>query len=187
LTARAEHRLKLRADNAQTRLAPWGLEAGCIGPERAHWIEQRDVQRAELDARFSVQRTAHALGQAGGPVSQDGARRSAFEWLRFPGVTAAHLAIELSGVNSDILGELIEDARYAPYLERQAEEQAALIRSDATPIPVALDYARIPGLSNEMVERLDAARPATLGDAARIRGITPAALTVILLHVKRAA
>lgn len=187
LTARAEHRLKLRADNAQTRLAALGLEAGCIGPERQRWIGQRDADRAVLEARFAVQRTAHALGQAGAPVSQDGMRRSAFEWLRFAGVTTAHLGVDLIDANADLLAELIEDARYAPYLERQAQEQATLSRSDTTPIPAALDYAAIPGLSNEMVERLGASRPATLGDAARVRGITPAALTVILLHVKRAA
>ncbi|QDX27098.1 tRNA uridine-5-carboxymethylaminomethyl(34) synthesis enzyme MnmG [Sphingomonas suaedae] len=187
LTARAEHRLKLRADNAQTRLGTLGLEAGCIGRERQRFIEARRAERERLYARFSVQRTAHMLGQAGAPVSQDGARRSAFEWLRFPGVTTDHLSVDLAGADPDLLAELVEDARYAPYLERQAQEQAALGRADTTPIPVTLDYSTIPGLSNEMVERLDAARPVTLGEAARIRGITPAALTVILLHVKRAA
>ena len=85
------------------------------------------------------------------------------------------------------LAELIEDARYAPYLERQAAEQEAMARSDATPIGAALNYAAIPGLSNEMVERLSLARPATVGDAGRVRGITPAALTAIMLHVRRAA
>ena len=86
-----------------------------------------------------------------------------------------------------MLSELVEDARYAPYLERQVQEQAMIERSDAIAIPPTLDYATISGLSNEMVERLGASRPSTLGDAARLRGITPAALTAILLHVKRAA
>ena len=120
-------------------------------------------------------------------MSQDGARRSAFEWLRFPGVSVAHLGLECSDADPALLAELIEDARYAPYLERQAAEQAAMASADSAAIAESLDYAAIPGLSNEMVERLSRARPATIGDAARVRGITPAALTAIMLHVRRAA
>ncbi|MFL9840227.1 tRNA uridine-5-carboxymethylaminomethyl(34) synthesis enzyme MnmG [Sphingomonas sp. ST-64] len=187
LTARAEHRLKLRADNAQTRLAPLGLQAGCIGTARRKWIESRDAERQRLRDSFAVERTAHQIGRAGAPVAQDGARRAAFDWLRFPGVTLDHLGIALPDADLDLLSELIEDARYAPYLERLEREQADLGRSDMTPMPAALDYSALPGLSNEMVERLSAARPHTIGDASRIRGITPAALTVIMLHVKRAA
>ena len=102
-------------------------------------------------------------------------------------MSLAHLNIATDDVDPAVLGELIEDARYAPYLERQAEAAAAMARADGTRIPLALDYATIPGLSNEMVERLGAARPETIGDASRVRGVTPAALTAILLHVKRAA
>jgi len=187
LTARAEYRLRLRADNAETRLGAIGEGAGCIGEaRRAHFARRREA-RAVLDTRFAAPRTAHELGKAGAPVSQDGARRSAFEWLRFPGVGIAHLDIDATGIDPDLLAELTEDARYAPYLERQAAEQEAMARSDGTPIAAALNYAAIPGLSNEMVERLSLARPATVGDAARVRGITPAALTAIMLHVRRAA
>lgn len=187
LTARAEHRLYLRADNAQTRLGALGEAAGCVGPDRRAFTATRSDARRALDQRFAHGVTAHALAQVGAPVSQDGARRTAFEWLRFPAVTLAHLGINTDDVDPSVLSELIEDARYAPYLERQAQEAATMARSDATRIPAALDYATIPGLSNEMVERLGAARPATIGDASRVRGITPAALTAILLHVKRAA
>ncbi|WP_343518149.1 tRNA uridine-5-carboxymethylaminomethyl(34) synthesis enzyme MnmG [Sphingomonas sp.] len=187
LTARAEYRLRLRADNAETRLGAVGEAMGCIGEERRAHLARRRETRANLDAAFSAQRTAHELGRAGAPVSQDGARRSGFEWLRFPGVDVAHLGIELEEAAPELLAELIEDARYAPYLERQAAEQAAMTRADGTPIAESLDYAAIPGLSNEMVERLFAARPATIGDASRVRGITPAALTAIMLHVRRAA
>ena len=187
LTARAEYRLRLRADNAETRLGAIGESAGCIGEgRRAHQTRRRE-NRAALDTCFAETRTAHALGQAGAPVSQDGARRTAFEWLRFPGVSIGHLGIDVGDADPDLLTELIEDARYAPYLERQSEEQAAMNRSDATPIASALDYAAIPGLSNEMIERLTLARPATIGDAARVRGITPAALTAVMLHVRRRA
>ena len=187
LTARAEHRLYLRADNAQTRLAPLGEAAACLSAERRAFIAARADARRALDQRFAPSITAHALGQAGAPVSQDGARRTAFEWLRFPSVSIVHLNIATDDVDPAVLGEMIEDARYAPYLERQAEAAAAMARADGTRIPLALDYATIPGLSNEMVERLGAARPETIGDASRVRGVTPAALTAILLHVKRAA
>src|SRR3546814_796886 len=91
------------------------------------------------------------------------------------------------GVDADILAEAIEDARYAPYLERQTAEIAEMRASDAIGLPLALDYASIAGLSNEMVERLGTARPATLGAAGRLRGVTPAALSAILLHVRRRA
>lgn len=187
LTARAEYRLRLRADNAETRLGAIGEAAGCIGESRRAHLNCRREARAALDVSFAVPRTAHELGQAGAPVSQDGARRSAFEWLRFPGVSIAHLRIDMADADPDLLAELVEDARYAPYLERQAAEQESMARSDATPIAAALDYAAIAGLSNEMVERLSLARPVTVGDAARVRGITPAALTAIMLHVRRAA
>ncbi len=186
LTARAEHRLRLRADNAETRLGAIGEAAGCIGEKRRQHLVRRRVARSHLDAAFAATRTASDIARAGAPVSQDGARRTAFEWLRFTGVTLDHLGLDISTANPELIAELIEDARYAPYLERQAQEQAALGKSDMTSIPAALNYAAIPGLSNEMVERLTASRPATVGDASRMRGITPAALTVIMLHVRQA-
>jgi tRNA uridine 5-carboxymethylaminomethyl modification enzyme len=114
----------------------------------------------------------------------DGARRSAAEWLRFPGVALDHVAPDLRG-NPAVIDEAIEDARYAPYVARQEAEIAELKASDRITIPTALDFAQIPGLSNEMVERLTAARPSTLGAAGRVRGVTPAALTTILLHAQR--
>lgn len=187
LTARAEHRLRLRADNAGTRLTEIGLAAGCIGSIRRVHMHSREAARDALTSALSVERNAHALGKRGAPISQDGTRRSAFEWLRFTGVTPEHLDIDLTSFDTDVLAEMVEDARYAPYLDRQAQEQAAMQRADGTPIPATLEYAAIPGLSNEMVERLGAARPATIGDASRIRGITPAGLTAVLLHVRRAA
>ncbi|HEX7848366.1 MAG TPA: tRNA uridine-5-carboxymethylaminomethyl(34) synthesis enzyme MnmG, partial [Sphingomonas sp.] len=114
-------------------------------------------------------------------------RRSAGEWLRFPGVELAHVSPALAGSSTPVIEEAIEDARYAPYVERQEAEVSELRASERIALRQDLDFTAIPGLSNEMVERLTAARPATLAAAGRIRGITPAALTAILLHATRAA
>lgn len=184
LTARAEFRLQLRADNAETRLGPIADEAGVLGIERRARLEARAATRALLDHHYAEPITASALRARGADVALDGGRRPARDWLRFPAVTLAHLGPQ-PDVDPDLLAEFVEDARYAPYLERQAADVAQLRANDAIVLPNALDYAAIPGLSNEMVERLGAARPATLGAAARVRGITPAALSAILLHARR--
>lgn len=185
LTARAEFRLRLRADNAETRLGPIGAGLGLLGPARSTRLEDRAAARAALDTVFAVERTAHALAARGAPVAQDGARRPARDWLRFPSVTIDHVLDEVPQGDPALLAEYIEDARYAPYLERQDAEVAQLRANDAVRLGATLDYAAIPGLSNEMVERLSAAAPETLGAAARIRGITPAALSAILLHARK--
>ncbi|UIJ45728.1 tRNA uridine-5-carboxymethylaminomethyl(34) synthesis enzyme MnmG [Sphingomonas cannabina] len=188
LTARAEHRLRLRADNAETRLGPIALAAGCVGEERRRHLEERMTERDRLDRRFGERFTASELALRGAPVAQDGARRSVREWLRFDGVDVEMLLPDVRAeTDPALLAEAVEDARYAPYLERQAADIEAAAREEAMPLPPALDYARIRGLSNEMVERLSAARPETIGAAGRVRGISPAALSAILLHVKRAA
>lgn len=186
LTARAEFRLRLRADNAGTRLGPVAAALGCLGAERRAWLAAREEGRAKLDQVFAAERTASALGARGASVAQDGARRPAREWLRFPGIELDHLDI-VPEADPGLLSEYVEDARYAPYLERQEAEVAQLRANDAVKLPADLDFAAIPGLSNEMVERLAASRPGTMGAAARIRGITPAALSAILLHARRRA
>ena len=119
-------------------------------------------------------------------VALDGGRRTAAEWLRFPGVGLAHVGVVWQG-DPALLAECIEDARYAPYLERQDSEVAQLRANDNIHLHETLDFTAIQGLSNEMIERLTVSRPRTLGAAARIRGITPAALSAILLHARRAA
>ena len=186
LTARAEFRLRLRADNAETRLGETAHRLGCLGADRVARHRMRTEERARLEARFGVSLTASAVHAQGGPVALDGARRSAKEWLRFPGVELAHV---LDGIETDpqLLAEFVEDARYAPYLERQQAEVDQLRANDNVRLHGDLDFAAIPGLSNEMVEKLSAARPETLGAAARIRGITPAALSAILLHARKTA
>jgi tRNA uridine 5-carboxymethylaminomethyl modification enzyme len=187
LTARAEFRLRLRADNAETRLSAVAGAAGLLGDDRLRHVRAREAERAGVDAQLAEPITASALAALGAQVAQDGARRPAGEWLRFPGVELVHVSPALAAAPTPVVEEAIEDARYAPYVERQEAEVSELRASERIALRSDMDFAAIPGLSNEMVERLAAARPATLAAASRIRGITPAALTTILLHANRPA
>ncbi|AQR74673.1 tRNA uridine-5-carboxymethylaminomethyl(34) synthesis enzyme MnmG [Sphingomonas sp. LM7] len=186
LTARAEFRLRLRADNAETRLGAAAARLGLLGATRRARYVGRDAGREALERRFAVSLTASTLHSRGAPVGLDGARRSAKEWLRFPGVEGHHV-VEQVEADQQLLAEFIQDARYAPYLERQQADVDQLRANDSVRLNVDLDFTAIPGLSNEMVEKLDTARPETLGAASRIRGITPAALSAILLHTRKSA
>ena len=190
LTARAEYRLRLRADNAEARLTPLAMAAGCVLPERRTHFERGRAARAEVEAVLASVRAGSELRAAGIMAGDDGRRRSLAEWLRFPEVdSAALLRLEpsLVDLSRPALHEAVEDHRYAPYVERQQAEVARLRSDENVRIPPELDYRAIAGLSNEMVERLQAARPATLGAARRIRGVTPAALAAILVHSRRKA
>lgn len=190
LTARAEYRLRLRADNAETRLGPIGLAHGVIGADRAARLAERQAQRAAIEADLVHPRTANEMARAGATVRQDGARRSLFDWARFPEVDRTllcALAPTLRDAPPDLRDEILEDAHYAPYLQRQDSEIAELRRNERVIIPADFDFRTIGGLSTEMIERLDAARPDTLAAAGRIRGITPTALAAILVHVRRVA
>ncbi|HEX7876328.1 MAG TPA: tRNA uridine-5-carboxymethylaminomethyl(34) synthesis enzyme MnmG [Sphingobium sp.] len=190
LTARAEYRLRLRADNAGTRLGAIGGQHGIIGAERAEHYAARNVQRRAVEGDLARSMSASEMARAGAAVRQDGARRSLFEWARFPEVTAAllfELAPSLLDTAETLRNEILEDAHYAPYLERQEAEIAELRRNERVHIPADFDFALVGGLSTEMIERLDRARPETLAAAGRIRGITPAALAAVLVHVRRRA
>lgn len=186
LTARAEFRLRLRADNAETRLGEIGAALGVLGPARLARHHHRGKVRDAIELQFATTLTASVVHGRGAPVGLDGARRSAREWLRFPGVELSHVSDD-ADFDPQLLAEFVEDARYAPYLERQQAEVEQLRINDNVRLRSDLDFAAIPGLSNEMVEKLCATRPATLGAASRIRGITPAALSAILLHARRSA
>jgi tRNA uridine 5-carboxymethylaminomethyl modification enzyme len=188
LTARAEYRLRLRADNAATRLTPLALEIGCVGSDRRTWFVSRETARLAARAALDPVVSAKDIVLAGGAVSNDGTRMPLFEWLRFDGIdldTVKALAPLTRSCPTHLLAELVEDARYAPYIRRQDAEVRAMRANEGIKIPRSLNYAALDGLSLEMVERLNAASPATLGAAERIRGITPAALATILVHVKR--
>ncbi|RHW17688.1 tRNA uridine-5-carboxymethylaminomethyl(34) synthesis enzyme MnmG [Sphingomonas gilva] len=187
LTARAEHRLALRADNAETRLGPLAGEAGLLGRDRR--CHQQARERARADAYRLLERSFRgaALSPA---VADDGARRSLFDWLRFPAIdrpTLLSAAPELQGVATDVLDEIVIDGRYAPYLQRMEREREVEARDRAIRIPRGFDYAAVAGLSHEMRERLQAARPDDLAAASRIRGITPAGLAALLVSLKRRA
>lgn len=188
LTARAEYRLRLRANNATTRLTPLAIEAGCVGVERREWFEKREEQRATLSAALEQELGAVELAAAGLPVRSDSGKRSLREWLRFGGVELESLAPWLPedlNPQSEIASELAEDAAYAPYLARQDAELRDLRASESVPLGEGFPFGSVPGLSREMVERLESARPANLSAAGRIPGITPAALAALLVHARR--
>ena len=190
LTARAEYRLRLRADNAEARLTPQAIAAGCVSSERRRHFARSRAERAEIERALSATVSGADLSAAGIAVRDDGTRRTLGEWLRFPELDAVGLvglAPELGVYSAVRLEEAIQDHLYAPYVARQQGEIARLRNDEAVVLPVELDYRRVPGLSHEMVERLSAARPSTLGAAARIRGVTPAALAAILVHARRKA
>jgi tRNA uridine 5-carboxymethylaminomethyl modification enzyme len=189
LTARAEYRLRLRANNASSRLTPLALEAGCIGPERREWFARRKAEREEIESALTRTATPPELAQAGLSVRADGARRSLGEWLRFPEVTLAGLApwLGVGEIDPLLAEEIEEDAAYAPYLARQEAELRDLRASESVRLGEGFRYGDVPGLSREMVERLTAARPETLAAAGRVAGITPAALASLLVHARRQA
>ncbi len=188
LTARAEFRLSLRADNAETRLGGIARAAGCLGADRIAHQDRRDAERVAFRARLNHELTATEIADQGVGVSRDGARRTAFDWLRFDPVALDHVAPGATlGLSGAVVAEGLEDARYAPYVERQAAEVARMRLDEAIPLPDTIRYAAVPGLSQEMIDRLSAARPASLAAAARVRGITPAALSAVLLHTRKIA
>jgi tRNA uridine 5-carboxymethylaminomethyl modification enzyme len=188
-TSRAEYRLSLRADNADQRLTPVGLAAGCVGQERAHAFDVKE--KALADAREALARLTLTPAEAnrhGLEVNQDGVRRSAFDLLAYPSIDFDRLRAiwpELGRIAAPIAEQIRVDAQYAVYLRRQAADVEAMRRDEALALPADLDYETIGGLSAEVRQKLSAVRPASIGQASRIDGVTPAALTRLLSHVKR--
>ena len=190
LTARAEYRLRLRANNATTRLTGLALAAGCVGRQRAAWFAGRESARARLDAALDSGFAPADVAAAGLAVSSGAGRMALREWLRFDGFGAEALGrvlpAELLG-DAELVEELAEDAAYAPYLARQERELADLRAGEALALGDDFPFADVAGLSREMVERLSAARPESLAAAGRVAGVTPAALAALLVHARRQA
>lgn len=190
-TSRAEFRLTLRADNADQRLTPKALDLGLCDEARrrafGHKMERLDAGRATLSALTVTPPEARAHGLH---LNQDGRRRSAMDLLGFPDVGFDELGTiwpELLDLDADIRAQLARDALYATYAERQERDIRALQRDEAHGIPDGFDYESIDGLSNELKGKLARIRPATLGQAGRIDGMTPAALTLLLSRLRRAS
>ena len=189
-TSRAEFRLTLRADNADQRLTPFGLKIGCIGPERRIAFQERqaryDAARRDLEGAVF---TPTALNKAGIVVRQDGQIRSIFGLLGQPEISLDRLTTlfpALSELQPDTLQQIRNDALYHQYTDRQARDAELLRQDEAIALPQDFDYGRLSGLSGELTAKLMAARPATLAAAARIEGMTPAALTLLLTATRMA-
>ena len=187
LTARAEYRLRLRSDNAHTRLTPLAIEAGAVGTDRMDGFNHRAQLKATALEKMSSNVSADVLMKQGVPVKPDAGKMSKLEWLRFPHVSIMDL-LEADGDEwpRELLLEIEQDGRYAPYLARQEAEIQDIAANEKITLASNVDYAAIAGLSNEMVEKLQSAKPENLAAASRLRGITPAALAAILVHAKRA-
>jgi len=188
-TSRAEDRLSLREDKADQRLTARGVELGLVGSDRA---EMFHVKQSALDAGRKVFKavnlTPNAAQTYGWKVNQDGQRRSAWEYLAYPSITMTDIAMafpELASIESEIKAQLAIEAMYAGYIERQNEDVEALRREESLIIPGDLNYALIGGLTNEVRAKLEQIRPSTLGQAGRIEGMTPGALTALLAFVRR--
>jgi tRNA uridine 5-carboxymethylaminomethyl modification enzyme len=188
-TSRAEYRLTLRADNADQRLTGKGLALGCVGPARAkkHLAKMSALAAAREFAR-SVSLTPSEAHRYGLALNKDGVRRSAFELLSYPGIGLADVAKiwpRFAELSADVAEQLETDAKYDVYLSRQAADVASYRRDESFALPDDLDYAALRGLSNEVRQKLQSIRPRTIGQAGRIDGITPAALTLLVAHVRR--
>ncbi|KQY97798.1 tRNA uridine 5-carboxymethylaminomethyl modification protein [Pseudolabrys sp. Root1462] len=188
-TSRAEYRLRLRADNADQRLTDRGIAIGCVGPGRAafHRTKQDALDEARAFAR-SVSLTPKEAEKHGLTLNQDGQRRTAFELLSYPAISVTDLARiwPQFGALKPAIAEQIEiDAKYEVYLSRQNADIEAYRRDEGFALPESIDYAALPGLSNEAKQKLIKHQPRTIGHAAKIDGITPAALTLVVAHVKR--
>jgi tRNA uridine 5-carboxymethylaminomethyl modification enzyme len=188
-TSRAEYRLSLRADNADQRLTPIGERIGAVGKARSAAFAAKHWALGEARALAqSLTASPSALARHGLAVNADGVPRSVAELLAHADIDVARLAViwpELGKIAPAIVEQLEIDARYAGYLDRQARDIAAFRRDESLALPDALDYGTVGGLSAEARGKLTAARPATLGAASRISGVTPAALVALLQHVKR--
>ncbi len=188
-TSRAEYRLKLRADNADQRLTDLGLALGCVDVSReTMWTKKKEALAAAHDLARGLKATPNVLAQKGVAVNMDGQHRSAFDLIGYAHVGwdgAAQVWPELNALPTAIIEQIKIDALYSGYMERQDIDIEAFRKDEALEIPADMDYSALGSLSTEIRLKLDKARPATLGAAARIPGVTPAALVALLRFVKK--
>ena len=188
-TSRAEFRLALRADNADQRLTTKGAEFGIVGTARQGMFAKKQEKLHALREMLVEKRVSpHELRLAGLSLSEDGQKRDLLQVLGLPEAEEATIAVfapEFMDFPAEIRQQVAIDALYAPYLDRQSAEVAAVRRDEAVQIPAEVDYARMPGLSSELRMKLLRRKPANLAEAGRIEGVTPAALTLILAHCRR--
>ena len=188
-TSRAEFRLTVRADNADRRLTPIGLQAGCVSEARRVAFDAKlDALESGRDALSEVLIGPKALNDAGIAVSRDGGKRSAYDVLSLPGVeldVVAEAFPAYQNLSIEVLAQLQIDSTYNQYSDRQAKEVADLRRQETQRIPGDFDYSRISGLSNELKQKLSRAQPDTILQASRIEGVTPAALLLVLAHLRK--
>lgn len=188
-TSRAEFRLHLRADNADQRLTPLGLDKGLVGDERRELFTRKSEALGSGRALLSRLVTSpNAARKAGIAVNEDGKARSAFDLLSYPDITPAdvtRLWPEIGEIGSEIIGQLVVDAQYAVYLDRQRNDIEAVRRDEQKPIPDDMDYGVIPGLSMELRQKLSQYRPQTIAQAQAMDGMTPAAVTLLLAVIRR--
>src|SRR3954464_8671948 len=189
-TSRAEYRLTLRADNADQRLTDKGIALGCVGQARS---QRHGAKMAALEAAKSLAKsltiTPNEAGKHGLALNRDGNRRSAFELLAYPEIEWTALSgiwPELSAIDPSIAVHLEIDAKYDVYLKRQTADVEAFRRDEGL-VLIDIDYADVPGLSNEARSKLEAARPRTVGQAGRLDGLTPAALGILAAYLRREA
>jgi len=188
LTSRAEYRLRLRANNATSRLTPLGIDAGCIQSDRCDWFASRLEGAAKWVDALAREVSAVELEDANLPIRRDNGTKALTEWLRFGGIELGTLVPWLPSdldVLDEVGQEIAEDAAYAPYLARQDSELRDLRASKAVYLGPEFPYAEVRGLSNEMIERLTSARPESLAAAGRMAGITPAAMSAVLVFARR--
>jgi tRNA uridine 5-carboxymethylaminomethyl modification enzyme len=188
-TSRAEFRLSLRVDNADERLTPLGLKLGLVGACRRESFEARTESVVRLrDLLSSLTLTPQQAESFGLQLNRDGLKRTAFQLLSYPDVsleTLARIWPELSSFAPAIASRVTADATYSVYLDRQAAEIQSYKRDQALAVPTDLDLDGISGLSNELKAKLNEHRPGNLAQAARIEGMTPAALTLLAAHARR--
>ncbi|MXP28022.1 tRNA uridine-5-carboxymethylaminomethyl(34) synthesis enzyme MnmG [Porphyrobacter algicida] len=177
LTSRAEYRLRLRASNADSRLTPKAIALGCVGSERTQWYEHRELRKSALVETMSTQCVSRETNAG---------ERSLEEWISAGKMDLDAMVDHFPDyADLPLLSEVVEDIRYAPYLARQDRELRDLKAGQEQSIPHDFRFGDVPGLSNEMIEKLSASRPANMAAASRVSGVTPAALAAVMVHVRK--